>query len=121
MASEDIQFSENMANIRHYSSMRFAMLTVFVAITGALLSHVSVQGCSPNTDICHYDLTKSIGIWVSCVFLVFEVALNVYLNGFWSKVAPEASWHRGDLIAWLVRIASVSIPLGALILWLCRI
>ena len=117
------KYSEAMASVRHYSNLRFAIMTVFVAITGALLNHIASSECVEADDFCGRNTVRAIGIWVAVVFLVFECALNYYIWGYSKMAADEEteSWSRHPFVARLVELASVSVPLGVLYIWLCKI
>lgn len=113
------KYSEAMASIRHYSNLRFAILTVFVAITGALVKHATSSECRIASTLCEMDTIRVIGIWVAVAFLIFEVALNYYVWGYsiMAKKAEKSTWQRHWVVARLVEIASISLPLGVLYLW----
>lgn len=118
-------FTNTHAAIRHYSALRFAMLSVFTLITGGLLSaKYSTDFTGHDVHVClwligNVHIFNLIGSWVAAVFLVFEVALNFYLCGLWKQLpTPDViPIYRRGFIVWPVRLAAVSLPLGALLLW----
>jgi len=114
----DIKYQETMALIRHYSALRFAMLTVFTVITGGLLSAAHSPALQIDENIFCINVIRFAGIWISLVFLIFEIALNVYLAGLWSEASHSSSMYRNCFITWAVRLAAGSIPVMAFIYWL---
>lgn len=113
------KYQETMANIRHYSNLRFAMLTVFVAITGGLLAAHYSDSIKVSTTLFGMNLIRVAGIWISIVFLTFELALNVYLAGLWSETGNTKSIYRNEILKWAVRFAALSVPVGSLLYWVC--
>lgn len=116
---EQYKYQEAMANIRHYSNLRFAMLTVFVAITGGLLTASYSESIKVGTTIFGINIIRAAGIWISVVFLVFEVALNIYLAGLWVEVDNTTSTYRKPFIKWSVRVAAASLPVVSFAYWVC--
>lgn len=80
------EYSEINQNFRHYSALRFAILTVYFAGTGILLS--VTFGTTSNTTESLRFLAKVGGLVITIVFLIFEHILNEYLRHF-AKVAVE--------------------------------
>lgn len=113
------EYQEAMANIRHYSNLRFAMLTVFVAITGGLLAANYSDSFKVDTVIFGMNIIRVAGIWISIVFFIFEVALNFYLAGLWSEIGNTASNYRKPILKWPVRLAAASVPVGSFLYWIC--
>jgi hypothetical protein len=116
---EQYKYQEAMANIRHYSNLRFAMLTVFVAITGGLLTASYSDSIRVDTMILGMNIIRVTGIWISVVFLIFEVALDIYLAGLWSEVGNTTSTYRNALLKWSVRVAAASLPVISFGYWVC--
>jgi hypothetical protein len=116
---EQYKYQEAMANIRHYSNLRFAMLTVFVAITGGLLTASYSESIKVDTTIFGMNIIRATGIWISTVFFIFEVALDIYLDGLWNETGNTTSSYRKALLKWSVRVAAASIPVISLFYWLC--
>jgi hypothetical protein len=112
------KYQETMANIRHYSNVRFAMLTVFVAITGGLLSVAYSPTITVSTTLWSVNLLNLAGMWVALVFLVFELALNIYLAGLWATLGADAHRFRKPVLLWAVRVAALSLPVLTFIYWL---
>lgn len=86
-------YAEVMASIRHYSTLRFAMLTVFVAISGGLLS-VLYSDTAPAPLI---RLAPLLGVAAALIFGWLEITLDKYLSAF-GKVAdalkPDGHWRQ---------------------------
>ena len=115
---EQYKYQEVMANIRHYSNLRFAMLTVFVAITGALLGVSYSDAITIETTVFSINIIKFAGIWVSLVFFIFEVALNIYLAGMWGEIGNTTASYRSSCLKWSVRIAATSLSVLSFFYWL---
>lgn len=116
---EQYQYQEVMANIRHYSNLRFAMLTVFVAITGGLLTTSYTTGIKIDTTLFGMNIIRIAGLWISLVFLIFEVALDIYLAGSWTEIGNTASSYRNTWLKWSVRVAAASLPVVSFFYWAC--
>lgn len=114
---EASKYQETMALIRHYSALRFAMLTVFTVITGGLLSAAHSPELHIQESIFGIHVIRFAGIWIALVFLIFEIALNVYLSGLWSEAGHKQSSYRRACLTWTVRLAASSIPIMAYIYW----
>lgn len=114
---EQYKYQETMANIRHYSNLRFAMLTVFVAITGGLLTASYSESIKVTTTICGMNIIRVTGIWISVVFFIFEIALDIYLAGLWHEIGNTTSTYRNALLKWSVRSAAISLPVFTFIYW----
>lgn len=113
------EYQETMANIRHYSNLRFAMLTVFVAITGGLLAAHYSESITVDSTVFGMNIIRVAGIWISIVFFIFEVALNIYLAGLWTEIGNTTSKYRKPILKWSVRLAAASVPVGSFFYWIC--
>jgi hypothetical protein len=79
------EYSEVNQNFRHYSALRFAILSVFFAGIGLLLS----IAFGPIDSTAYFRmLAKFGGLLITIVFFIFEHILNEYLRHF-AKVAME--------------------------------
>ncbi|MEJ5240079.1 MAG: hypothetical protein WHS87_02665 [Anaerolineales bacterium] len=79
------EYAEVNQNFRHYSSLRFAILSVFFAIVGLLFS----IAFGPINSTTYFSmLAKFGGLLITVVFFIFEHILNEYLRHF-AKVAME--------------------------------
>lgn len=114
---EQYKYQETMANIRHYSNLRFAMLTVFVAITGGLLTASYSESIKVDATILGMNIIRAAGIWISLVFFIFEVALNIYLAGLWEEIGNTTSKYRKPILKWAVRVAAASLPVVSFLYW----
>jgi hypothetical protein len=80
------EYSELNQNFRHYSALRFAILTVYFAVIAGLAS-VAFGITKVTLDIFN-QAAKLGGLFVTLVFFVFEVILERYLTHF-SKVITQ--------------------------------
>jgi hypothetical protein len=79
------EYSEVNQNFRHYSALRFAILSVFFAGIGLLFS----IAFGPIDSTAYFRmLAKFGGLLITIVFFIFEHILNEYLRHF-AKVAME--------------------------------
>ena len=76
------EYSEVCLNIRHYSNIRFAELTIFfvlmVAMGGAVLGAIKISWTACSTKI----LVKVGGLIFTIIFWFFEDRGRVYINHF---------------------------------------
>lgn len=86
------EYSEVNQNFRHYSNLRFAIFTVFFAITGVLIA--STFGISNEQISESRAFLKLGGVIVTLVFFVLEHILNEYLRHF-AKVAVDLEQKLG--------------------------
>ena len=73
------QYKEANAQARHYSNLRFASLTVFLAITFGLLTVV----CKDTFQWLRIGAALS-GLIVTIVFWLIEAGINTYIDHFHS-------------------------------------
>ena len=120
--TEKDKFQEILANIRHYSTLRFAMLTVFVAINGGMLTqffNCEFAMKNPKAII----LFKFGGGILSAVFFTFERALDHNLSNYWDTVQAYVGKHdsfisnRSWLYKTMVPLATHGIFVLAFIFW----
>lgn len=120
---EDRKLAELMNSIRHYSTLRFAMLIVYFAVTGGLLVKFFDCDFSVRYPELH-GLFQIAGSMVTVAFFIFEVALDDNLRKLWGSVKKLAG--EGDVLLshrqlWkgcLVPMATYGIFVGVLIFWL---
>lgn len=116
--SDDTKYAETMSTIRHYSALRFAMLTIFMAVTGALASALLDEEIQKQF---RYEVARWAGFWVAVCFLVFELALNGYLSKLWDRAdALIGTSSDGFRPLWkrrFVGIAAGSISAGVGLFW----
>lgn len=120
--SDDTKYAEAMNAIRHYSALRFVMLTIFIAITGGLVSTFTSDAATKVSDLFKIDVLRWAGMWISIVFLVFEFAINRYITELWLIAdscpgAPTSANMRKPYIRLLVAASALSLNLGALVFW----
>ncbi len=116
--TDDVKFAELMHSARHYSNLRFAMLTIFLAISGALLSRVIGDTPQPTVWI---DVVRWAGVLSALVFLVLEIVLNVYLARTWglaTQYDSQLAHLRSTCIRYATRAATIAPSLLLLIFWL---
>lgn len=83
--TEKDKFLEILSNIRHYSTLRFAMLTVFVAINGGMLTQFfDCDFALKNPDAI--KLFQFGGGILSLIFFIFERALDHNLSNYWDTI-----------------------------------
>ena len=80
------EYSEVNQNFRHYSALRFAILTVYFAVVGGLASVAfGIVKASPGVVTL---LAKASGLITTLAFFAFEIILERFLVHF-SKVATQ--------------------------------
>lgn len=119
----DQKLAELMANIRHYSALRFAMLTVYFGITGGLLTKLF----DPDFSRHHpefLNLFPVAGGIITVAFFIFEYVLNNNLSCLWNSVEKLMGKddilldHRQSWKSYLVPAATCTIFAGMLLFWL---
>jgi hypothetical protein len=100
-------YGEIMQCIRHYSTLRFAMLTVFLTTFGALVT--AYGGALPLFGKSNPVIALA-GLVLSLMFGCFEATLSYNLHTQWAAakvlaegVVPRAFAHREPLPLWAVR------------------
>lgn len=86
---EDRKLAELMNSIRHYSTLRFAMLTVYFAVTGGFLVKFFDCDFSVRYPELH-GLFQIAGSLVTAAFFIFEVVLDDNLRKLWGAVKKLA-------------------------------
>lgn len=77
-----LEYSEAGAYLRHYSALRFAMLTVYFVIMGGL-SAVALRLTDTQTQDFNAARWAAIGAAVvTCVFYVFELVCEKFISHF---------------------------------------
>lgn len=64
------EYKEIGANLRHYGNMRFAQLTLFVAVSGGLLA--AVFGRESGLSVCQKMVVEFLGLLLTCAFWAME-------------------------------------------------
>jgi hypothetical protein len=73
------EYAELGAAMRHYSALRFAILTVFFALVGGL---ISISFSPSNTNQFVMISTRIGGLVETLAFWVFEYRLEIYMRHF---------------------------------------
>lgn len=121
----DNKLTELLISIRHYSTLRFAILTVYFAVSGGLL--VKFFDCDFSR---HYPellwLFQFAGGTVTITFFIYEIVLDDNLRRLWKSIAAIVRKkedvllsHRQSWKNFLVPVATYGIFIGALVFWLC--
>lgn len=119
----DRKLAELMAHIRHYSTLRFAMLTVYFGVTGGLLTKLF----DPDFSRLHpefFNLFPIAGGIITVVFFIFEYVLNDNLSCLWKAAGKLVGKddillnHRQSWKSFLVPAATYMIFAGMLLFWL---
>lgn len=84
------EYTELGIAIRHYSSLRFAILTIFCAFVGGLIAGLSTLKISIILNI----FIKIIGTIGALVFVSYELRLSTYMAHFEQRVS-ELEEHLG--------------------------
>lgn len=97
-------YQETMAMLRYYGGVRYILLPVYLSIVGALAGQYYKSG-NPVPEL----LLAGSGIFLSLLFLVFEIGLSKNLKTLWAAVSdvlgnPKAA--DGRLIGPLAHRAS---------------
>lgn len=94
----DDDYREVMASIRHYSTLRFVMLTVFITMTsGLLVGEYGEYKMRPPAP-----LVPLAGLLVTAIFFWLEVTLDTYMNTFAGvarRLRPKGHWNERPQIA----------------------
>lgn len=120
----DYKLTELLISIRHYSALRFAILTVYFAVSGRVL--IKFFDCDFSQ---HYPELRWLfqvgGGAVTVVFFIYEIVLDDNLRRLWKSVAAAVSKkddvllsHRQSWKNFLVPVATYGIFIGTLIFWL---
>ncbi len=114
------EYAEVMANIRHYSNLRFAIVGVFIAITGALIAALFGKEALVGPPEIGMAL-RVFGLITTATFWWIEFTLNGYLTAFGEaakKLHPGSHWNqRPSLRRQLVPVATMSIHAMAAVFW----
>ena len=113
-------YKEALQSARHLSALRFAILTVFMTATGALVNaYFSGVSSLPSAWVLFG------GLWLAIVFLVIEIVLS-FTMACHNKTAKikagdshnDAFSHRHSIALWAIRIALPSIHVFVAIFWI---
>jgi len=80
------EYLDASANARHFQTLRFAQLTVFFAVTGALLATSFTTAAAPSSQLGAISL-KIGGLVVTALFLVLQERTMAYWRHFVRRAA----------------------------------
>lgn len=92
----DVEYHETMESIRHYSRMRWTLLSVFSAINAALIYIVFRSGLD-DSDSVNRTAVSIVGLTFAVVFLWIEIVLDKYKINFCKyakKHFPHSHWEK---------------------------
>lgn len=121
--SADKEYTEALASLRHYSNLRFAIFSVFIAITavlvGALFGDDAIEVPRVRTAL------QALGLWTACVFLWIEVTLDGYVSAFGDKALAifPGSHLSGRPVArrMLIPFATASLHFAVILFWIAAL
>ena len=87
MATSDLkdEYLDASDNIRHWNTLRFAELTIYIALTGALLN--TIIGRSPPLPQAVSIPAKIAGVLVTILFFVLQERTMLYWYNFVERAA----------------------------------
>ena len=98
------EYAETLATIRHYSNLRFVVLTLFSVVTAGLFT--AAFGTTVDNPILRARtqiILPAVGLVASFLFLVLEVSIDQYIltcrrmiNEFWPQthISRMSLWSR---------------------------
>src|SRR4051794_5103468 len=106
--TEETEFKELCALVRHYSGLRYVVIPAFLAIHGAIflalkdgiLAKVNVSGFSAH-------LLQAVPLVLGAIFLVFEYTLNKCLDSLVAVAKgqwPESFWALASRTKYVVTV-----------------
>lgn len=75
---ESNEYQEAMATVRHYSNLRFALMTVFVTATAGLFALIFTSPAGTQCEFLSF-LFKTLALLLTALFWRLEVHLASYL------------------------------------------
>ena len=115
------EYQQASETIRHYSSLRYAILTVYVAINAAIISAAYVNSATETSAFIGLWL-RIFGVAAALSFLFIELTLDRYLSGIGKKIEeswPSSHWcERPKLSRKLIPYATAGIYLVLLLFWI---
>ena len=118
------EYTEVNNNLRHYSNLRFAQLTIFLALTGGLIAITFSKDISNKLK----TLFEATGIFISLMFLLIEESathkwksfkkrgielekdlefsqlINFPSSGLFSATAATRMLYAGVIFFWLIAL-----------------
>lgn len=77
------EYKEVGTNLRHYGNMRFAQLTLFVAISGGLLAAIFAKDSS--LSFCQKVVVEFLGLLLAAAFFVIEKSAIQWWNRYYDR------------------------------------
>lgn len=123
-ADNRAEYTEVMAGLRHYSALRFAVFTLFVAVAGGLSTVAFGIGIDkPNSQLSL--VARLAGVVVTFIFAGFEYLTDRYLKTF-GDTAKELEpllgfslWsRRPDQLKWVGILSVGGFYLSVLVFWI---
>ena len=74
------EYKDLSENMRHYANMRFAQLTIFVALTGGLIAVLFNKDSLPSLPT--KNVLKVVGIFIAVMFWIMEERAADYWHHF---------------------------------------
>lgn len=115
------EYIEIMASLRHYSSLRFAVISVFYAVTAALI--VGSFGLKQITDL-EKPLTilfKFVGIIATLVCFIYDFMIDGYQAAFRKyliTIWPKSHWFKRPKYGRFFQIPIWVLYLFFLVFWI---
>jgi hypothetical protein len=119
----DREYTEALLSLRHYSSLRFAIFSVFIAITAALVSVLFGKDAIDAPRV--RTALQALGLWTAFVFLWIEITLDGYVTAFGEKalaICPD-SHLAGRPVArrMLIPFATASLHVAVILFWIAAL
>lgn len=115
------EYTEVMLSIRHYSTLRFAMLTLFSGAISGLVFGRYAGDPSRTPEI----LIPIAGIFMTGIFFWLEVTLDEFMTGFAQiakELRPNGHWEkRPQLLVYLVRLPLRGVYVLVFAYWACML
>jgi hypothetical protein len=123
------EYSDLLATWRHYSTLRFSVLTVFIVITSGLFSvALGLIGSAPRPSLALP--AKVAGLFITAVFFCFEERIHAILHTLRSRAIQledtlgycvwrrmhQDRWAQVTLVA--ITVATRALYAGIAIAWL---
>lgn len=93
------EYIEIIASLRHYSSLRFSALSVFYAVTAALV--IGAYGLNAmegvQIDATLSPIFKAMGLLATLIFYTYDVMIDGYQVGFrrhLKNIWPYSHWFK---------------------------
>lgn len=77
------EYRDASTNLRHYSNLRFAQLTIFMASTGGLI--IAIARAGPSSVLFVTTILPFLGVVLVIVFTILELRLYRYWKGIFCE------------------------------------